>query len=180
MKLRSGVGIVFSLIVLLMVWGCAPGIAGPAQDDLTDEQSSQKTAIIVGGKPANGDLANIISVEVSGEEGAYQFSVGISSRDEGCDQYADWWEVFNLGGELIYRRILLHSHVDEQPFVRGGGPVNISSDAVVWVRAHMHPAGYGGLAMKGSVAQGFEQIELNADFVSDLAESLPLPAGCDF
>jgi hypothetical protein len=106
--------------------------------------------------------------------------VGVSSPDEGCDQYADWWEVVTQDGELVYRRILLHSHVNEQPFVRGGGPVDISPDTVVWVRAHMHPTGYGGLAMRGSVAQGFEQTELSPDFASELAETTPLPEGCNF
>lgn len=180
MKPRPGVGIVCSLIGLLMVWGCTSEIATTPQNDSTDEHSAEQTDVILGDELAKEDFADVISMQVGGNEGAYQFSVGISSPDEGCDQYADWWEVVNQDGELIYRRILLHSHVDEQPFVRGGGPVNISSDAVVWVRAHMHPTGYGGLAMKGSVAKGFEQIELSTDFASDLAETLPLPAGCDF
>lgn len=125
-------------------------------------------------------LADVISVEVSGNEGAYRFSVGINSSDTGCDQYADWWEVISEDGALIYRRILLHSHVDEQPFVRSGGSVAISPDSVVWVRAHMHPGGYGGAAFRGSVQAGFSEAELGLDFADDLAEELPLPDGCAF
>ena len=124
--------------------------------------------------------AEILSLDVNGEQGAYNFSVTISSPDEGCSQYADWWEVISQEGELFYRRILLHSHVDEQPFTRSGGPVSIDSETIVLVRAHMHPTGYGGLAMKGSVAGGFEPIELSEDFALNLAEISPLPEGCNF
>ena len=124
--------------------------------------------------------ADIVSVNVNGEQGIYNFSVTISSPDEGCNQYADWWEVISQDGELFYRRILLHSHVNEQPFTRSGGPVSIDSDTIVLVRAHMHPTGYGGLVMKGSVAGGFEPTELSADFASGLAETPPLPEGCNF
>jgi hypothetical protein len=120
--------------------------------------------------------ADVVSVSVNGDI----FSVTVSSPDEGCSQYADWWEIISQDGELIYRRILLHSHVDEQPFTRSGGPVAIEADTIVFVRAHMHPGGYGGIAMKGSLEQGFEQVELSADFASNLAETLPLPEGCNF
>lgn len=125
-------------------------------------------------------VADIIKVSVSGESGDYRFSVTISSPDEGCDQYADWWEVIDERGELIFRRILHHSHVGEQPFTRSDEPVKIAPDDNVWVRAHMHPTGYGGAVMKGSVAQGFIGAELGLDFAPELAESPPLPEGCDF
>lgn len=125
-------------------------------------------------------LANVISVQVSGTENSYQFSVEISSPDTGCEQYADWWEVVSEEGELIYRRILAHSHVSEQPFTRSGGPAEISADTIVIVRAHMHPGGYGGAAFKGSVQAGFEEVQLEADFAPDLEFADPLPDGCAF
>jgi hypothetical protein len=127
-----------------------------------------------------GLTADVISASVSGQPGEYNFAVTISSPDEGCHQYADWWEVLNPEGELIYRRILLHSHVDEQPFTRSGGPVPIEASTIVLVRAHMHPFGYGGTALKGSPEQGFEEVDLSDDFASDLVEILPLPEGCNF
>jgi len=124
--------------------------------------------------------ADVVSVEVTGEPDGYQFQVGISSPDSGCEQYADWWEVVTEEGRLLYRRILLHSHVDEQPLVRSGGPVKIGEDTVVIVRAHMHPGGYGGSAMQGSPASGFSQVALSPGFAADLESAPPQPEGCDF
>jgi len=125
-------------------------------------------------------VADVRAVSVSGEANAYRFSVEIESPDLGCEQYADWWEVLSVDGALLYRRILAHSHVDEQPFVRSGGPVPIAPDTVVWVRAHMHPGGYGGVAFKGSVAGGFQAADYAPDFALDAAETPPLPDGCAF
>ena len=83
-------------------------------------------------------------------------------------------------GELIYRRILTHSHTDEQPFVRSGGPVVIEADTVVIIRGHMNPGGYGGKVMGGTVDAGFERIELGPDFAATLEKEPPLPSGCGF
>ena len=76
--------------------------------------------------------AEVLSVNPNGEPGNYSFSVTISSPDEGCSQYADWWEVISLDGELVYRRVLHHSHVAEQPFTRSGGPVPIKERLLYW------------------------------------------------
>jgi hypothetical protein len=125
-------------------------------------------------------LADVQSVQVSGEPSAYQFAVELASPDTGCEQYADWWEVVGQDGELLYRRILLHSHVDEQPFTRSGGPVEIEADEVVYVRAHMNTVGYGGAVMRGTVQGGFEPVEVEAGFGSDLERVPPQPEDCAF
>jgi hypothetical protein len=130
--------------------------------------------------PQAKELADVMSVEVSGEENAYRFAVEISSPDTGCDQYADWWEVLSEDGTLLYRRILAHSHRDEQPFVRSGGPVNISKSTIVIIRAHMHPDGYGGMALKGTVANGLTPIDISPDFAVTLETEPPLPEDCAF
>lgn len=124
--------------------------------------------------------AHVVSVEVRGEPGAYEFRVGIRSADAGCGRYADWWEVVSEDGRLLYRRVLLHSHVEEQPFVRSGGPVPIDATTVVWVRAHMSDGGYGGTAFKGSVEKGFARAPLAPGFAAGLARQAPLPEGCAF
>lgn len=126
-------------------------------------------------------LAEVIAVETAPQDSdSYRFSVTVKSPDTGCEQYADWWEVLTPEGTLIYRRILAHSHVDEQPFERSGGPVTIGETEMVLVRAHMHPAGYGNQAMKGTVSEGFETIELPDGFAADLADAQLQPGDCAF
>ncbi len=119
-------------------------------------------------------------MSVSGESANYVFTVEIESPDTGCDQYADWWEVLNEKGELMYRRILLHSHIDEQPFTRSGGPIITGANDILFVRAHMHPEGYGGTAFKGSVEEGFRQVTLNPNFAAGVEMLEPQPDGCAF
>jgi hypothetical protein len=132
-------------------------------------------------RPAGKQIyADVLSVEVSGDPQDYNFSVQVSSPDTGCQQYADWWEVVSLGGELLYRRILLHSHAGEQPFTRSGGPVPIQADTQVWVRAHMNTGGYGGQTMKGSPQSGFQAAQPSADFAPNLEDQPPLPEDCAF
>ena len=124
--------------------------------------------------------ADIVSVTVSGQPQAYTFNVGISSPDKGCNQYANWWEVISEGEELLYRRILAHSHVNEQPFVRGGGPVAIKSDEVVWIRAHMNNSGYSGDTFKGSVEDGFSKVAMPEGFAAAVEKNDPQPGACAF
>jgi hypothetical protein len=123
--------------------------------------------------------ADVLRVAATGKPGAYQLAVTVKSPDRSCDHYADWWEVVSPDGRLLFRRVLMHSHPDEQPFTRPGGPVAISAEEIVIVRAHFHPTGYGGAALRGSVAQGFAAwSELPADFAQNLAGEAPLPKEC--
>jgi len=126
------------------------------------------------------EKAAIVSVSASGDENNYTFSVGVRSTETGCAQYANWWEVISEDGNLIYRRILGHSHVNEQPFVRSGGTIDIDENQIVIIRAHMNTSGYGTDVYKGSVLQGFTKTTLTADFASELASQAPLPNGCAF
>ena len=109
-------------------------------------------------------VADVKEVTVQGQEGNYTFSVTLKSDDKGCNQYANWWEVLNADGELVYRRVLGHSHTNEQPFERSGGPVSIQEDDILFIRAHMHPQGYSGDVFKGSVDKGFSKIEIPPAF----------------
>jgi hypothetical protein len=124
--------------------------------------------------------ADVIAVRVGGQAGAYEFDVTLRSPDSGCQQYADWWEVVSEDGKLLYRRLLQPSHADQQPFTRSGGPVPVQATTVVWVRAHMHAGGYGGVVLKGSIDSGFLPADPGPGFAAHLAAEPPLPSGCDF
>jgi len=124
--------------------------------------------------------AVVVSVEIEGSENNYTFKVTIESPDTGCKQYADWWEVFDQEGNLIYRRILGHSHVDEQPFTRSGGPVQIKKDQFVYVRAHMNTLGYGSYGFGGTVEKGLMVEMIGLSIGADLEKTAPLPKDCDF
>lgn len=125
---------------------------------------------------ASANEAKVTGVSTSGPT----FSVTISSPDSGCDRYANWWEVVTPEGELLYRRVLLHSHVNEQPFTRSGGPVTVAGDLPLIVRVHMTPDGYSPNAFSGTIDGGFSEITLAADFALQLAEHNPLPTSCVF
>lgn len=174
-------------VVLLLLGGCAqqPVAEDLSTGDLTDTSATDSSAVdssAIDASPQDSQVsAGVMNVTVSQEsDTSYRFSVTIQSPDEGCDRYANWWEVITEDGELIYRRILAHSHVDEQPFTRSGGPVAKAADQTVIVRSHMHPTGYHTQAMEGSFAEGFNTITLPSDFANELAQMPPLPSGCTF
>ncbi len=157
--------ILLSLLILFICCG--------SSDDGTPTDETQALEI-------TDEKAVVVSVSVSGGENAYTFSVGIQSPDQGCDQFANWWEVISEDGNLIYRRLLNHSHVNEQPFTRSGGSVNIGSDQVVIVRAHMNSSGYGLVSYKGSAVNGFESFTTDDNFALALEIEQPLSSRCDF
>lgn len=180
--------LVWMILGFIVFLGCSPAspdvVENPPVVAITPTAGAPVPAVplvpLVPPVPPDEAVADVIAVTVSGSANGYQFSVEVRSPDEGCEQYADWWEVLAEDGTLLYRRILAHSHVDEQPFVRSGGPVDVGSDTVVWVRAHMHPGGYGGQVLKGSVQDGFAVVSVEIDFAADVESLEPLPTGCAF
>jgi len=126
------------------------------------------------------DQAKVIMVDCVGFAFNYTLSVTIESPDTGCEQYADWWEVFTEEEVLIYRRILGHSHVDEQPFTRSGGLVEVDPNTFIYVRAHMNNLGYGTAVFSGTLTNGLVQDSVSLDFASHLETESPLPTDCAF
>ncbi len=88
---------------------------------ISNKSFSLNTSQVLTIKPSilitQNSFAEVSEVEATGQANNYTLAVTVSSPDTGCDSYADWWEVITPEGELLYRRVLLHSHVDEQPFI---------------------------------------------------------------
>jgi len=173
------------LIAIVLGPSCSePESQGSEMSESTEPPGSEEPGSPSPEPPSDPDdavTADVTAVRVSGAAGAYTFSVTLRSPDTGCDQYADWWEVVTPDGELVYRRILAHSHVNEQPFTRSGGPVKLQETTQAIVRGHMSNAGYGGVAFSGSPASGFDaDASVASALAPELADAAPQPDGCAF
>ncbi|MGJ8603059.1 MAG: hypothetical protein ACSHXH_02960 [Marivita sp.] len=65
-------------------------------------------------EPVLADPPDIIAVEIDGT----RVSVTLAHPDTGWDHYADGWRIEAEDGTIVGTRILLHPHVEEQPFTR--------------------------------------------------------------
>ena len=173
MKLLVTKLLLLSLLVALFVQ-CEKRDASRFDLRTDDGNSEQDTLVAVDSQ------AVVTNVTFSGQENNYTFQVTIESPDLGCNQYADWWEVFTPDSTLIYRRILAHSHVNEQPFTRSGGTVKISASQQIYVRAHMNNLGYGSLVFSGTVVEGLSPDTIAVNFAQGLRNVEPLPTNCAF
>jgi hypothetical protein len=89
---------------------------------------------------------------VQSVDGAWTFHVTVQHPDIGWEDYADGWDVVMPDGTTLkpdpdspFTRLLLHPHVNEQPFTRSQSSIIIPPDVTqVRVRAHDLVDGYGG------------------------------------
>ena len=97
--------------------------------------------------------ADVVGVEVSrSADGTYRFDVTVRHADESWEHYADRWEVVAPDRTVLGTRILLHPHVDEQPFTRSLDGVAVPEGvAEVTVRARDSVHGDGGEVMTVAV-----------------------------
>lgn len=98
----------------------------------------------------NADVKYVRAIENT--DRSWTFYVTVSHPDKGWDDYADGWDVVALDSTVLkpnssakYTRVLLHPHVDEQPFTRSQSGIVIPPGVTkVKVRAHDSVDGYGG------------------------------------
>ena len=143
--MRQFVGLVTIVLVLAACASArsedvtvAPGSV-PAGSSAEAESSPDSTAPA----PSETGCADVIGVEISGD-GPYTFAVTVSSPDTGWDKYADEWRIESGTGEVLGIRELAHPHVDEQPFTRSLGGVDIDAGSTVVVAARDSVEGYCG------------------------------------
>lgn len=87
---------------------------------------------------AEADNIRILAADFH-HSGRVQWSVDVTLKhgDTGWDHYADNWRVVDDEGNILGDRVLLHPHVDEQPFTRDLSNVKVpEGTATVYIEAH--------------------------------------------
>ena len=104
--------------------------------------------MVIGFVPATAVAGEVDVVSVDARQGAdgnWTFSVTLRHDDEGWDHYADRWDVVGPDGTVYGERVLLHPHVNEQPFTRSLSGIEIPDGVTsVTVRGHDKVHGLGG------------------------------------
>jgi len=94
---------------------------------------------------ASANKADVVDVSVRCD-GDCSFDVTLKHDDSGWDHYADRWDVLAPDGTVLGTRVLYHPHVNEQPFTRSLGGVEIPADIKrVTLRGRDSLHGYGGV-----------------------------------
>jgi len=89
--------------------------------------------------------ADVLAAEATNSGGSWNISATIKHADEGWEHYANSFQVLAMDGTVLGTRVLFHPHVDEQPFTRSLGGVNIPAQTLkIRVRAGDLVHGYGG------------------------------------
>ena len=115
--------------------------------------------------------ADVLFVSVHfNENRTWNFSVTVSHPDTGWEDYVDGWNVIGPAGSVYFgssdgpfTRLLLHPHIDEQPFTRSQSQVVIPETVTrVTVQAHDLISGFGGqeivVDLLKTDGQGFDVI----------------------
>ncbi len=102
--------------------------------------------VLMGTTSASAGEADVIAATAAPEGGElWRFEVTVRHADTGWDHYADVYEILDPEGRLLGRRVLLHPHVDEQPFTRSVSGVRVPRSLKrVRIRAHDKVHGWGG------------------------------------
>lgn len=115
---------------------------------------------------ANADVLFVKAAQLA--DGTWRFDVTVAHPDTGWEDYADGWDVVLPDGSVVkpkpagpFTRLLVHPHVDEQPFTRGQSGIRIPAKVTtVTVRAHDLVDGWGGKVVVVDLSQfageGFE------------------------
>ena len=109
------------------------------------------------GGRANADVVRVRAVQTGGPapgegETTWTFHVTVEHPDTGWEDYANGWDVVTPQGRVLkpdpedaFTRVLLHPHVEEQPFTRSQRGVVVPENVTqVRVRAHDIIDGFGG------------------------------------
>lgn len=100
--------------------------------------------------PADADIIFVKAVQAN--DGTWTFNVTVFHPDTGWDDYTNGWDVVTEDGMVLkpdpespFTRLLLHPHVDDQPFTRSQANIVIPEGITkIIVRANDLLHGFGG------------------------------------
>jgi len=70
-------------------------------------------------------------------QGEYLINVKLQHPDTGWEHYADEWRIIDQHGNILASRVLLHPHVQEQPFTRSLSKVKLDDSlTTLYIEAH--------------------------------------------
>lgn len=87
----------------------------------------------------------------------YRFNVTVQHDDESWEHFAKAWEVLDSEGKVLGARVLLHPHINEQPFTRSQMitiPKNVNQ---VTIRAYDLIHEFGGKELTINIKEGKQQ-----------------------
>jgi len=128
-------------------------VPGAPDTDPPPSQTPQDQAANTPAESSGEGNADVLQVRAVQEgDNTWAFHVTVRHPDQGWEDYADGWDVVTPQGEVLkadpgdpFTRLLLHPHVDEQPFTRSQDGIKVPPDVtVLTVRAHDLVDGYGG------------------------------------
>jgi hypothetical protein len=86
--------------------------------------------------PALAAPVTVLDVNATQSGDTWRFDVTVEHPDTGWEHYADGWRVEDADGNELGMRVLVHPHVNEQPFTRSLSGVAIPDDMTeVFIRA---------------------------------------------
>ena len=153
-----------TLLLGILVAACAPPATGqptavpattvaPTTISATATPTQLPAEPTATSAPVQKGMADVMFVKaMQAKDGTWTFSVTVQHPDTGWEDYADGWDVVTPDGKVLkvnpddpFTRLLLHPHVNEQPFTRSQSRIRIP-DGVnqVTVRAHSLVRGFGG------------------------------------
>ena len=120
-----------------------PATATATADAGSTSASEQSSA-------ANADVTFVRAVQAA--DGTWTFHVTVEHPDTGWEDYANGWDVVTPDGNVVtqdagddFTRLLLHPHVEEQPFTRSQSGLELPPGiSEVTIRAHDLVDGFGG------------------------------------
>jgi hypothetical protein len=132
--------------------------AGPPTDIRVPTQASIETRVSEAWQQLDLRYAQVLAVTYELMESArVRFDVTLVHDDDGeAPQYADGWQVEDLSGNVLGKRVLTHAH-GTQPFTRSATIELPAGVDIVTIRGHDMLHGFGGQVIQLNLEMG-EQI----------------------